>query len=562
MNAVSSISRRAIPGTPDRHSSSPDHRSVLLSCSGRISLRGNSRLGFKRLVSLKGSHGALPNILRLTGEAMPMRWVILTCMLLLGSAGTSEATPLDSPDIVYIDGLPCNSACQSYLARSREKTAPASSNDTDHLVAILIARPEIKSVSDLTGKDIAIDDRHSASNGKVRTAMAAAGATEVQLSGGQTKVINRLISGEVPAAVLALVYPEAAEWFPEIAGFKIFRIPLSPRSLKARPEPAGNAAADSNTRAIQQQVAAAMALAEQVTAATGIPAPEQKATNKERSDRSETVLREAEKAVSASPNNTDPLVALVMARPEIRSVSDLTGKDIAIDDRHSASNGKVRTAMAAAGATEVQLSEGQTKAINRLISGEVPAAVLTLVSPEAAEWFPEIAGFKIFRIPLSSSLLQARPEPAGNAAADSNTRAIQQQVKVATVIAEHVMTLRDAAKTASALTSNTDHLVAIVMARPEIRSVSDLTSKIIAIDDRHSASNARIQTAMAAAGAAEVQLSEGQTRAIDRLIRGEVPAAVLTLVYPETGFSEIAGFKIFRIPLFASFIEGTTRARK
>jgi len=30
------------------------------------------------------------------------------------------------------------------------------------------------------------------------------------------------------------------------------------------------------------------------------------------------------------------------------------------------------------------------------------AAVLTLVSPEAAERFPDIAGFKIFRIPLSS----------------------------------------------------------------------------------------------------------------------------------------------------------------
>jgi hypothetical protein len=86
-------------------------------------------------------------------------------MLFLGSTGRSEATPLDSPDIVHIDGLPCNGACQSYLARSREKTAPASSNDTDHLVAILMARPEIKKVSDLTNKIIAVDDRQSASDG-------------------------------------------------------------------------------------------------------------------------------------------------------------------------------------------------------------------------------------------------------------------------------------------------------------------------------------------------------------------------------------------------------------
>jgi hypothetical protein len=232
-----------------------------------------------------------------------------------------------------------------------------------------------------------------------------------------------LISGEVPAAVLTSAYPEAAEWFPEIAGFKIFRIPLSPLSLQARLETAGNAAAksvtmpaeiadsppkagaaaNSNTRTIQEQVTAATAVAEQVTAATAVPAPEQKANSTDRSDRSDTTQPgDTEETASASPNNTDLLVVLLMARPEIKSVSDLNGKDIAIDERQSASNDSVRTAIAAAGATEVKLSEGQTKAINRLISGEVPAAVLTLVSSEAADWFPEIVGFKIFRIPLSS----------------------------------------------------------------------------------------------------------------------------------------------------------------
>ena len=63
------------------------------------------------------------------------------------------------------------------------------------------------------------------------------------------------------------------------------------------------------------------------------------------------------------------------------------------------------------------------------------------------------------------------------------------------------------------------------------------------------ASSDKVRTAIAAAGAARIQLSAGQPKAIDRLIRGEVPAAVLTLLYPETGFPEFAGFKIFRIPL-------------
>ena len=140
--------------------------------------------------------------------------------------------------------------------------------------------------------------------------------------------------------------------------------------------PANAAVADSsaNTRTTQQQVMAAMAVAERLTAAT------------------------------PASIDADHLVAILMTRPEIKSVSDLAGKNVAIDGR--AFNGNVRTAIAAAGATAVQLSEDQTKAIDRLISGEVPAAVLTLVSPEAADGFPEVAGFRIFRVPLSPRSLQ------------------------------------------------------------------------------------------------------------------------------------------------------------
>jgi len=149
-------------------------------------------------------------------------------------------------------------------------------------------------------------------------------------------------------------------------------------------------------------VAATTAVVEHVTAATPVPAPERKANNKDRSNHAETVLRgDAEKTAPASPNNTDHLVALLMARPEIKSVSDLTSKTIAIDDKHSASVRNVRTAIVAAGASEVELIGIRTKAINVLISGAVPAAVLALVSPEAADAFPDIAGFKILRIPLS-----------------------------------------------------------------------------------------------------------------------------------------------------------------
>jgi ABC-type phosphate/phosphonate transport system substrate-binding protein len=302
-----------------------------------------------------------------------------------------------------------------------EPTASVPTNNTDDLIALMMARPEIKSVSDLTGKEVAIECQRSESGTSIRTAIAAAGATEVQLSNGQTRAIDRLISGEVPAAVLTSAYPEAAEWFPEIAGFKIFRIPLSPRSLQARLEPTGDAAAkpdtpptkiavsppmaaavDPGTRTIQEQVAAATALAEHVTAASATPAARKEASNAEASGRTEALPPgDTEPAASVPTNKTDDLVALMVARPEIKLVSDLTGKEVAIEYQPSASGTSIRTAIAAAGAVEVQLNEGHTKAIDRLIAGEVPAAILTLVSPEAAEWFPDIPGYRIFRIPLS-----------------------------------------------------------------------------------------------------------------------------------------------------------------
>jgi ABC-type phosphate/phosphonate transport system substrate-binding protein len=108
-----------------------------------------------------------------------------------------------------------------------------------------------------------------------------------------------------------------------------------------------------------------------------------------------------DKTASASTDKEDNLVALVLARPEISSLSDLNNKNIAIEEKQSAASGSVSAALMAAGAAEVQFSEVKAGAIDRLISGEVPAAVLTLASREAAEWFPDIAGFRIFRVPLS-----------------------------------------------------------------------------------------------------------------------------------------------------------------
>jgi hypothetical protein len=181
-------------------------------------------------------------------------------------------------------------------------------------------------------------------------------------------------------------------------------VPLPPLSLKTELEPKSSAnpaagsgtglsvadprstvgpAPDSNSRTIKEQVAAATAVAEQMTVATAF----------------------------ARRDGADPIgvVAVVIVRPEIPSLFALTAKNVAIDDRYLVSIADIGIAIVESNGPVVQLSAGHTAAIDRLVNGEVPAAVLALVSADAAEAFPEIKDFKIFRIPLLSRYLKPRP---------------------------------------------------------------------------------------------------------------------------------------------------------
>jgi hypothetical protein len=270
---------------------------------------------------------------------MSKKWILLASVLSLGSAGISQAHPLDSPDIVYIDGLPCNRACQSYMAWSR-KTLSRSGQ---------LAPRQLPQRS---------------ANAVVRRATAEAGEGSKPAAHARMAKQAVPIPREMPRANVAALQP-------------------ADNTVAKSDAPPDKAGAAPSTRTIQEQIAAATSLAEHVTAAAAVPAPQPSDVD------------------VASPNNIGDLVALIMVGPEIKSISALTGRDIAVDGRQSLSNDILRTAIVEAGAAEVQLSDGQTKAVDRLINGEVPAAVLTLVSPEAAEWFPDIAGFKIFRIPIA-----------------------------------------------------------------------------------------------------------------------------------------------------------------
>ena len=142
----------------------------------------------------------------------------------------ATAAALPPPATLEIAPRPAAPAAAATSNKTSEigKTASASSDDLDNLVALVLAGPEINSLSDLNNRNIAIAEKQSASSGRVSAALMAAGAAEVRFSEAKTSAIERLIDGEVPAAVV-LAPGDVANLFPEIAGFRTFRLPLNAR---------------------------------------------------------------------------------------------------------------------------------------------------------------------------------------------------------------------------------------------------------------------------------------------------------------------------------------------
>lgn len=322
---------------------------------------------------------------------MLMSRIVLFGVFFLGSAALSNAAPLDTPDTVYIDGTPCNSACQSYMAWSRQVLSGR------HRAARTIATTPKSAARDRVAKQARHDKiarLHQPNASALPAPIKKPADTASRAAPAPVTPSPAAPNPANPTAVDKPAEQTAGLQQPSLAA------PSNSTTNAARAaEPSAKAAdAGTKTTAVQDQVIAATALAEQLTS-TATARPELHAMNGE--PHNDGAAPPADGNVAASPNASDALVALVMSRPEIKSVADLAGRNVAIDGQRSGSANDVRTALVAAGAGEVQLTTGDAKAIDRLVDGEVPAAVLTLVSSDAAETFPEIPGYNVFRIPLS-----------------------------------------------------------------------------------------------------------------------------------------------------------------
>ena len=323
---------------------------------------------------------------------MSMKWTLPTLILSLCASGALQANPLDSPGIVYIDGLPCNRACQSYMAAS-DRALSARHREQRETIVVVPVETEVDIVQRAARPRTARQPMPVPRPPRAGMAASNTKASHTRKAAAPS-LAGQPASKEIPPVKAAVTPQKAVE---EIVA--AIQKP-EPKVSSDRPEPAKTAAIAASqpaegptskapTSEVKPEVALPPAATLEIAAAPAVEAS--------------NTAKEIGKTASASPDDADNLVALVLARPEINSLSDLNNKTIAITERQSASSGRVSAALMAAGAAEVQFSEVKASAIDRLISGEVPAAVV-LASREVANLFPELEGFRTFRVPLKAPL--------------------------------------------------------------------------------------------------------------------------------------------------------------
>jgi hypothetical protein len=306
-----------------------------------------------------------------------MRVLAIAACATLVFVEAPSAHPLDSPGTIYIDGVPCNLACRSYMDWSRQ---------------VLRANQGASGANARSSKTTEETPRKHVSKRAMRAA-----APHPKKTNGLQATLTVTPQATLKVTPKAPPPPSATDIGP--VGRETRDPPAAP------PEPllkAGKEAneADRETSKVssditpQQQITAALAVAEQITDAEG---PKMGVNHDVDEAKSGSVVD----AEASSPKPVGDLVALLITRPAVKSASALKGSTIAIDATPADVGEYIRSALMAAGAAEIQLSVSEVSPLDRLVSGDVQAAVLKLVSPDAAESFPDIKGFKVYRVPLS-----------------------------------------------------------------------------------------------------------------------------------------------------------------
>jgi hypothetical protein len=300
--------------------------------------------------------------------------LILASQIVFCWVPVATAAPLDSPDTVYIDGLPCNSACQSYMAWSRKVSGQApSASITEQQPSAAIARKGKKNAAKKPASAGAAMQPKARSADKV----VARDAPQSASSTGQVHSGVRSVKGS-PEEVAPVQTP-APDPRPAPEAMK-----LPPQIVEPVPVvPDPGASAPAAQPSLEGNNTTTSSLAAKSSDGASRAAPE--------------------------PAKIDHLVAILLVREDIKSVSELADKVVAIDASQANSVSDIKNAIAKAGANDVRISEEDKLALGRVMDGEVPASVLSVVSPEEAAMWASVPGFNILRLPIAPHSSKAGP---------------------------------------------------------------------------------------------------------------------------------------------------------
>lgn len=314
-------------------------------------------------------------------QAMFRPTLVLACTIVLSSISVAAAAPLDAPGTVYIDGLPCNRTCQEYMAWSRQASGRQAGPQSE-------AR-----VQPMAEPFVALKSRQSKKSEPPKPTSARFATPNPTLSSAP------VLRARTPADTVAMKTAP-------VSGTSVPTPPPNPRAgLEAAAE-------------LPAQIAVAPPAQELAQA----PAPiaptasvEMSADNKDIPPVVAGPLSDAKKApdaATATDTSTTALatakanqaIAILLVREEISSVADLSNKKVAIDASQTSEVPDIKTAIARAGAINVEVSEDTKFALGRVMDGEVPAGIITLATPEEAAQWTGVPGFKVLRLPIARGM--------------------------------------------------------------------------------------------------------------------------------------------------------------
>ena len=233
--------------------------------------------------------------------------LFVTSHIFIASVSFAAAAPQDSPGTVYIDGLPCNSACQPYMAWSRQASGQ---------------RPSSPPSQPIAAQKLSV-----------------------------LKVLSAKRNGSSKPAPV--------------------RVAMQPKPKRAAPEINNSNQPARNASAMQAgTIGAKPGSAESIPTPMPDPRPNQTA------------------GTSPAQMTTFPPAAVPLAQgPQAKEPN---------------------AAPASTSSTKAPAATNPN-ASGRVMDGEVPADVITVVSPEEAAMWTDVPGYTVLRLPLAPSREKASP---------------------------------------------------------------------------------------------------------------------------------------------------------